>query len=72
MPDIPALPARRSLSGHDAYCHVCWSAVYLLWIDKNDDPAGRCIHGCARATDCEEAMSRARLRAALAKWKGSR
>jgi len=72
MTDIPGtavrtLPPRRSLSGHDANCHVCWEPVYALWIDKSDDPAGRCMHGHATAHACPEAMSRARLTGQLAK-----
>ncbi len=71
MPDqkttTRSIPHRRSLSGHDAYCHVCWEPVYALWIDKSDDPAGECMHGHAKAHACPEAMSRAQFAGRMAK-----
>jgi hypothetical protein len=67
MTDVLALPPRRTLNGKfDAYCHVCWNAVYVLLID-DEDPAGRCHSGHARATDCPDALGRARLSATLAR-----
>ena len=58
---------RKTLNGKfDAYCHVCWNAVYVLWV-SDEDPAGECVNGCKAATDCPEAMGRARLQAQLAK-----
>lgn len=67
MTEIRALPPRRTINGlFDAYCHVCWNAVYVLWVDK-EDPAGACIFGHKRADACPEAMGRAQLQATLAK-----
>lgn len=61
------LPPRRTLNGKfDAYCRVCWNAVYVLWIDK-EDHEGKCLDGHTKATDCPEAMARAKLQAQLAK-----
>lgn len=56
----------RSLSGHDARCHVCWHPVYRGWIEA-EDPAGRCPWGHVRATDCREAMAREHDAAGLLK-----
>jgi hypothetical protein len=64
---IRALKSVRSLSGHDARCHVCWEAIYTLWIDRDDDPAGRCMHGHKQAHECPEAMARARTAGQMAK-----
>jgi hypothetical protein len=61
----------QSLSGHDAYCHVCWEPIYRLWIDKENDPAGQCIHGAAAAHSCPEAMARAANSAGIAKLKAA-
>jgi hypothetical protein len=63
----PTLPPRRTLNGKfDAYCRVCWNAVYALWID-DEDPAGRCPFGHGKATDCPDAMAAARNAATIAK-----
>ena len=59
----------KTLSGlHDARCHVCWNAVYVLWIDKSD-PAGKCPLGHTKAHDCPDAMGRAQDAAPLLKLK---
>lgn len=60
------LKPMRSLSGHDARCHVCWNAVWRLWIE-DEDPAGKCPWGHTRAHDCPDAMDRARESAMLQK-----
>lgn len=65
------LPDRRSLKDHgpySGYCHVCWNAVYILWID-DQPPAGLCMFGHKCAQDCPEAMNRARDAAMFAKLK---
>lgn len=67
MGEMGSIPPRRTLNGlFDAYCRVCWNAVYVLWVGK-DDPCGKCIFGHARAEDCPDAMGRAQLQATLAK-----
>jgi hypothetical protein len=63
---IDALPPHQSLSGHDAYCHVCWEPVYTLWVDS-EDPKGVCPFGETKATECAFAMNRARLAADIRK-----
>lgn len=61
------LPVRKTLNKKfDAYCRVCWNAVYVLWVD-DEDPAGKCMRGHKHAHECEDAMSRAQLQAVLAK-----
>ena len=62
------LPERKTAHGHDAYCHVCWNAVFALWIEAQD-PEGKCPHGHVAAHDCPDAMGRARLSGAIAKYK---
>ena len=65
---IADLPPRKTLAGgFDAYCHVCWNPVYALWIDATDDPAGKCPMGHAKATDCPDAMGRAKFAGQMAK-----
>lgn len=56
LPDIP----------YSAYCRVCWRSIYVLWIDS-EDHGGRCMHGCAKSTDCPEARARDHDGAMLAK-----
>lgn len=62
---IEALPPSLSLSGHDAYCHVCWYSFYSLWVAK-EPPPNTCIEGASQMIDCHQAMARARLSAFLA------
>lgn len=56
---IPELPPLKSLSGHDAYCKVCWEPVYRLWADKQDH-GGVCPFGATQAHECRNAMNAAR------------
>lgn len=67
--EVKTLEPRRTLTGKfDAYCRICWNPVYVLWIDDDDDPRGRCAFGDhKKATDCPDAMNRARLWASVAK-----
>ena len=56
---------RRTLNGKfDARCRLCGEAIYVLWI-SDEDPEGRCVEGAAVVTECCQAMSVARERAAL-------
>lgn len=65
------LPERRTLNGKfDGYCHVCWNAVYVLWV-SGDDPNGECMYGCKAAHDCPDAMARANTQATLAKLRAA-
>jgi hypothetical protein len=64
-----ALKPVKTLNGKfDARCHVCWNAVYTLWID-GQDPAGRCPFGHSAAHNCPDAMNRAQDAAGLIKLK---
>lgn len=63
---MDSLPVSAPISGHDAYCHVCWEDFYRLWVGPEAPPNHECPLGAKRATDCANAMSRARLRADLA------
>ena len=71
MTGTPAsLPARTTLKGgFDAYCHVCWYPIYAMWLDENDDPAGKCMFGCTKATDYSEAVARAKQEARIIQWR---
>jgi hypothetical protein len=65
----PALKSVKTLNGKfDARCHVCWNAVYVLWIDEQD-PAGKCPLGHIAAHRCPDAMNRARDAATIIKLK---
>lgn len=64
---MDTLPPLKSLSGHDAYCHVCWEDFYALWVDKSPPPNHECAMGAASALECPNAMGRARSRAFFAK-----
>ena len=67
MSDVRQHIPRKTLNGKfDAHCRVCWEPVYVLWV-SDEDPAGECMDGHKRASDCPEAMARARTSAALAK-----
>ena len=59
-----ALPDLKSLSGHSAYCEVCWEPFYRLWVAQ-EDHGGVCVLGHSAAHDCPQAMSAARLTADL-------
>lgn len=62
-----ALPDVRSAKDHgpfSGYCHVCWNAVYVLWI-SDEPPGGVCQFGYKRADECPDAMGRARTSAAI-------
>lgn len=65
MSEIREITPRKSLSGHDAYCHVCWEPFYSMWIDRVNAPSGECLFGHKAAHDCPQAMSAANLRAFL-------
>jgi len=67
MSAIPptSLKPVKTLSGFDARCHVCWNAVYTLWIDG--DPQGKCPLGHTAAHQCSDAMNRATDAAAFIK-----
>jgi len=54
LPDVP----------YSAFCQVCWYPVYILWIEP-ENHHGACMDGKASATECQEAMSRARFAASL-------
>jgi len=61
-PQTEKLEPRTTLNGKfDAYCHVCWEPIYVLWVDDSD-PAGKCPWRCIKATDCTEAMTRIKSR----------
>jgi len=64
---IPSLPERKTFKGHDAYCHLCWNAVYVMWIDEEPPDYEKCPFGDHDAVSCPDAQSRAGLRAFLAK-----
>lgn len=55
------LEDKRSLAFPDqpysAYCRQCWCNVYVLWIDANDDPRGRCVEGASSAAACTFAQA---------------
>lgn len=65
------LPDRRSPAfpnePYSAYCRVCWSPVYALWIDNGENPRGKCQFGHAVATQCEDAMNAAHNKASVIK-----
>ena len=65
MSEIRSLPQRKTFKGHDAYCHICWNAVYVLWV-SDEDPMGKCPHGHSRARDCPDAQARDGLSAFFA------
>ncbi|MHB8284370.1 MAG: hypothetical protein ACYDD1_06810 [Caulobacteraceae bacterium] len=57
----------KTLNGKfDARCHVCWNAIYRLWISE-EDPAGKCHFGHRKAPECPDAMARAAESAAAIK-----
>jgi hypothetical protein len=69
LPTRPALKPVKTLNGKfDARCHVCWNAVYVLWID-DQDPAGKCPFGHGAAHHCRDAMNRAQDAASFIKLK---
>lgn len=68
LTEQPALQPVKTLSGFDARCHVCWNAVYVLWIDDTD-PAGKCPLGHKAAHQCPDAMNRAQDAASIIKLK---
>jgi hypothetical protein len=57
----------KTLNGYDARCHVCWNAVYTLWIDG--DPGGKCPLGHVAAHQCHDAINGAKDAAGLIKLK---
>lgn len=62
------LPPRTTLNGKwDAYCHVCWNAVYVLWADKVPPEHGACTFGDHTALTCPDAIARAQTTAKVAK-----
>jgi hypothetical protein len=65
MSAIPTIAPILSLSGHDAYCHVCWEPYYSLWVDTENAPSNECLFGHKAAHDCPQAMGAASLRAFL-------
>ena len=68
-PPMPTLKLLKTLNRKfDARCHVCWNAVYTLWID-DCDPAGKCPLGHTLAHLCPDAMNRAQDAACLMKAK---
>jgi hypothetical protein len=65
---VTDLPPRKTLNGKfDAYCHVCWQAIYGLWID-DVDPAGACIEGASKISDCRQASSWERTKGEMLKY----
>jgi hypothetical protein len=63
------LKPMKTLNGkYDARCHVCWNPVFVLWVDEQD-PAGKCPFGHTKATDCPDAMNRAKDAAGIIKLK---
>jgi len=68
-PPIPTLKPLKTLNRKfDARCHVCWNAVYMLWIDEQD-PAGKCPLGHTAAHLCPDAIGRAQTTAGFLKLK---
>jgi hypothetical protein len=62
------LPPRTTPNGKwDAYCHVCWNAVYCLWVDKVPPEHDKCAFGDHTALTCPDATARARTAAWVAK-----
>ncbi len=61
--DALNLPDRRALAFPDkpfsAYCKVCWNAVYILWLDRENDPNGECPNGCVNPEKCGDANAAA-------------
>lgn len=65
---IAALTPKTTLNGKwDAYCHVCWNAIYVLWADKVPPDHSRCPHGAATAQTCPDALAAARNTALFAR-----
>lgn len=69
---IAELEPLTSLSGHDAYCHVCWNPVYALWVAKNAPDYERCVFGDYSAQTCPDALNRANMFADVTKMKETR
>jgi hypothetical protein len=68
-PPMPTLKPLKTLNQKfDARCHVCWNAVYTLWID-DCDPQGKCPLGHKAAHLCPDAVGRAQDTAGLIKAK---
>jgi hypothetical protein len=73
MSEIQTLPERKTPKGHDAYCHVCWEPIYILWADREPPDNSRCFFGPYTAQTCPEAVAaaqRAALNAAVKKAGG--
>jgi hypothetical protein len=67
---IDNLPPRTTLNGKwDAYCHVCWNAVYVLWADDEPPDYNKCAFGDFSAHTCHDAINRAKLRSQIIKLK---
>ncbi len=49
---IRELPPLKSLSGHDAYCHVCWLPTFRFWIVPEAPDYTRCGIGDFDAQSC--------------------
>jgi len=69
---IPELEPRQSLSGHDAYCHVCWNPVYALWVAKDAPDYEQCAFGDYSAQTCPDALKRANMFADITKMMEAR
>ncbi len=63
---METLPPLKSLSGHDAYCHVCWEPVYRFWTVKEAPDYTRCPVGSYTAQTCPNAVGAARTKAMFA------
>lgn len=66
---IQSLPEKKTLNGlFDAYCHVCWNPVYVLWVDDEPPIYDKCFLGDHHtALTCPDACGRAQLRSTLAR-----
>ena len=66
---IQELEPMLGLSGHDAYCHVCWEPVYSCWVAKEAPDAKRCAFGPYTAQTCPSAQGAAARSADLIKMR---
>ena len=57
---------------HSAYCRVCWTNIYVLYIDEDNHHGGLCPDGHTRADDCPHACAAAfntrQIRRAMDEW----
>lgn len=66
MTEARTLKPIKTRHGHDAYCHVCWHAIYILWVTEEPPDNDRCPHGAKSSLDCPDAKARDGLSAFLA------